>query len=185
MSNNQAKISEKELIERCLSNERKYQEILYRRYADKMYNVALTYAHNMDDASDILQDAFVSMFRNLKNFRFDCPIEAWIRKIVVNTALQKYHREKRKQEVYQDYFNESSANDNFSEDVLERINAKEMIEMVNELPKKAAMVLKLFAIEGYGHNEISDLMNITVGTSKSQLNRARSLLKQSLNELNG
>ena len=173
-------ISEKELIEFCIADKRQYQEILYRKYADKMYTVCLTYSDRDDDASDILQESFIKLFRNLHKFKFDGSFEGWLRRIVVNTALEHYRKRvriKEKLKVYETYIEPSTDN------VLAKINAKQLIQLVNELPKKAAMILKLYAIEGFKHKEISELLRISIGTSKSQLNRARFLLKESLNKL--
>lgn len=175
-------ISEKELIERCIAEERKFQEILYRKHADKMYGIALTYSNDQDDACDILQDSFIRVFRNLDKFKFEGPLEAWIRKIVVNTSLQLYKKQKREKEVYEDFGH--TVQKSVVDGILEKINAADMMKMVNKLPEKAALVLKLFSIEGYGHQEIAELMGISVGTSKSQLNRARFLLKESIGEIN-
>lgn len=170
-------ISEKELVERCLADDRSYQEILYRKYADKMYNVALTYADDNDDACDILQEGFINVFKQLHRFRFECPLEGWIRRIVVNKALELYRSRRRKDEVLEEYGKEAQP---VVEGILEKINASDLVQLVNNLPPKASMVLKLYAIEGYGHSEIAELLNISIGTSKSQLNRARFLLKEKI-----
>lgn len=175
-------ISDEELVKHCLADERSYQEILYRRFAGKMYNVALTYAKNDDEACDILQEGFINVFRKLNQFKFESPLEGWVRKIIVNKALEIYRQKKRREEVTEDYTSDLTT---FTETILESINAKEIVNFINELPQKAAMVLKLYAIEGYAHNEIADLMDISVGTSKSQLNRARALLKEKIDQSNG
>lgn len=181
MINQDNKISEEELVKRCLADERPYQEILYRRFANKMFNVALTYTKNDDMACDVLQEGFINIFRKLHQYKFDSPLEAWIRKIIVNKALEIYRQKKRREEVTEDYTADLTS---FTETILDNINAKEIINFINELPIKAAMVLKLYAIEGYAHNEIADLMDISVGTSKSQLNRARYLLKDKISKSN-
>lgn len=170
-------ISEKELVDRCLADERVYQEILYRKYSDKMYRVALTYSTNDDEACDILQEGFINVFRNLHRFRFDCPLEGWIRRIIVNKALELYRQKQRREEVMEVYSREAHS---LPEEILSKISADEIIQLVNDLPLKATMVLKLFAIEGYSHTEIAEIMEISVGTSKSQLNRARAILKDKL-----
>ncbi len=175
-------ISEAELIARCLAGERKCQEILYRRFADKMYNVSLTYTNDEDEACDILQEGFIKVFRNLERFSFEGSFEGWIRRIIVNTALEFYRKKKREKEVMEEYENISVPN---MDTILEKMNAEDVIKMVNLLPSKAAMVLKLFAIEGYNHKEIAEIMEITEGTSKSQLNRARFLFKEAMIKRNG
>ena len=176
------KITEKELVEKCIADERQYQEMLYRKYADKMFTVCLTYTDNEDDACDILQEGFIKVFRNLHKFNFEGSFEGWVRRIIVNTALEHYRKRVRIEEnlsVYKTYIEPKI------DGILDTINADELIKQVNELPSKAAMVLKLYAIEGYGHKEIAEQLGVTVGTSKSQLNRARFLLKESISKING
>lgn len=176
------KLSDKQLIEACLKNERRYQEALYRKYADTMYRVTITYSKDEDEAADILQDGFINVFRNLHRYKFQGSFEGWIRRIIVNKALEHYRAKRRKEEVIREYYEHQSI---ISDDLLSSLQAKEIINMVNHLPDKAAMVLKLYAIEGYAHREIADLMGISEGTSKSQLNRARGLLKEKIQTLNG
>jgi RNA polymerase sigma factor (sigma-70 family) len=168
---------EEELIKRCIANERQAQETLYRQLADKMFNVCLTYTKDEDEACDILQEGFIKVFRNLGSYRFSGSFEGWARKIMVNTALSSYRKKKKESEnlsVYQTFIEPAIDN------ILDNLNADELIELVNQLPAKAGLVLKLFAIEGYEHREIAELMNISEGTSKSQLNRARFLLKEAI-----
>jgi RNA polymerase sigma factor (sigma-70 family) len=176
------KYTEEEILAGCLAENRHFQEILYRKYADKMYNVSLTYAEDDDEACDILQEGFIKVFRKINTFKGDCPIEAWIRRIIINTAIEFFRKRKREFEVLESYeYSQTGKID----DLLSRINAKEIIKMVNQLPAKARMVLKLYAIEGYSHKEISELLNISEGTSKSQLNRSRSMLKTLISQNNG
>ena len=173
-------MSDKELIERCIARERQYQEVLYRKYADKMFNVCLTYTKDEDEACDVLQDGFVKVFANLKSYTSGGSFEGWIRKIMVNTALLHYQRKRRETEslsLYKTYLEPAV------DTIVDTINAEAVIELVNKLPEKAGLVLKLYAIEGYDHKEIADLMGISIGTSKSQLNRARSLLKEAMENL--
>ena len=170
-------ISDKELIERCIAHERQCQEMLYRKYADKMFNVCLTYTKDEDEACDVLQDAFIKVFASLNSYTFNGSFEGWIRRIVVNTALSHYQKKRKETEslsLYKAYV-EPAVNT-----ILDGINTEAVIELVNKLPQKAGLVLKLYAIEGYDHKEISELMNISIGTSKSQLNRARSLLQEAM-----
>ncbi len=173
---------DKELIAGALKNKRPYQEALYRKYADTMYRVAWTYAKDEDEASDILQDGFINVFRNLSKYKFEGSFEGWIRRIIINKALEYYRAKRRKEEVIREY---SEHQNTSTDDLLSGIQAKEIVALVNKLPEKAALVLKLYAIEGYAHREIADMMGISEGTSKSQLNRARGLLREKLSKLNG
>lgn len=147
-----------------------------------MFNVSLTYTDDEDEACDILQEGFIKVFRNIHSFKSDGSLEGWVRRIMVNTALEFYRKRKRQKEVMEVY-------ENFIEPkidgILEKINMDNLIGLVNQLPSKAQMVLKLYAVEGYSHKEIAEQMEISEGTSKSQLNRARFLLKEAISKQNG
>lgn len=175
-------ISERELIERSVSDDQQAQEALYRKYADKMFTVCLIYTTDEDDACDILQESFIKVFRNLHRFNYEGSFEGWIRKIVVNSALELYRKNAREADNKNSY---ETWLEPRVEGVLDALNVQDIIKLVNELPSQAAMVLKLFAVEGYAHHEIAQMMGVSVGTSKSQLNRARALLKEAINKLNG
>ncbi len=168
-------IPEKLLVERCVAFDRQYQEIFYRRFADKMFNVCLNYSDNSDEAADILQEGFIKIFTKIKQFSFDGSLEGWVRRVIVNTALEKYRKKSReieKMNFITDYYDDDADED------LSVFSFNEIIEMVNQLPLKAQIVLKLYAIEGYSHKEIAENLNISEGTSKSQLNRSRCLLRE-------
>ena len=175
-------ISEAELVRRCIANERQYQELLYRKYADHMYNVCLSYNDDEDAACDILQEGFIKVFRKLEQFNFESSLKGWVRRIIVNTALDHYRKQKRHEEKLE-FYTQVAVSQNLGT-VLDQINAQDLIALVNELPSRAAIVLKLYAIEGYNHKEIAKKLDITEGTSKSQLHRARTLLKHLLSKNN-
>lgn len=174
--------SEEQLIAGCIADDRDCQEFLYRKFADKMYNISLTYTDDEDEACDILQEGFIKVFRNIQTFNSEGSLEGWIRRIIVNTALEFYRKKKREKEVMEAY-------ENFIEcridGILEKINTDYLIRLVNRLPMKAQLVLKLYAIEGFSHKEIAEQMEISEGTSKSQLNRARFLLKEAISRHDG
>lgn len=175
-------LSDEQLIAGCIADDKKCQELLYRKYADKMYGVCLTYVNDEDSACDILHDGFLKVFRGIHTFQHQGSFEGWIRKIIVNTALELHRRKNREKEVfelYQTYIEPKI------DGILDKINTADIIKLVNQLPSKAAMVLKLYSIEGYSHKEIAGMMEITEGTSKSQLNRARFLLKEAMHQQNG
>lgn len=173
--------SEAELIKGCVDDDRHFQEALYRKYANKMYNVSLTYSSDEHEASDIMQEGFIKVFRNIHTFNNNGSLEGWIRKIIVNTALDFYRKRKRENEVFENYKTPENVK---VEGILDMFNTEDIVNLVNKLPSKASMVLKLYAIEGYNHKEIAEIMQISEGTSKSQLNRARMLLKEAITEKN-
>ncbi len=174
--------SDIDLIKGCIDDDRHFQEALYKRFANKMYNISLTYSFDEQEASDIMQEGFIKVFRNIHTFNNNGSLEGWVRKIIVNTALDFYRKRKRKDEVFENNYSSESAS---VEGVLDNINAKDIVRLVNQLPIKASMVLKLYAIEGYNHKEIAEIMEISEGTSKSQLNRARILLKEAIAKKDG
>ena len=166
-----------DLLSRCLKNDRSAQEELYRMFADKMYNVAIIYTKDEDDACDVLQEGFIKVFKNLDRFSNEGSFEGWVRRIIVNTALELYRKKQAESENKTFYSQHLEVHVN---NIIENLSAKEIIRKVNNLPSKAQMVLKLFAIEGYSHKEIASQLAITEGTSKSQLNYARQLLKEEI-----
>ena len=179
-----ADISERELIQGCVEKKRRYQEQLYYRYGTEMYQVCLMYAKNEADASDILQDSFIKIFKNIHTFKFEGAFGGWVRRTVVYTAINAYHKKQRESKLVvsmaQTGYVDCSVND-----IAGHLEANELVKLVNELPKKAQQVLKLYSIEGYKHQEIADMLGVSVGTSKSQLNRAKKLLQISIDKLHG
>jgi len=169
-----------QLVAECLNNIREAQEALYRRFADKMFAVCKYYTNDHDEACDFLQDGFITVFRKLDRYKYDGSLEGWIRKIIVNTALQAL-RKKKVFEMHFDLIKIEEQELRHVDDTDYQPNHKEIIGWVNELPKKAGLIMKLYAIEGYTHPEIAEILDISIGTSKSQLNRARTLLKAKMN----
>lgn len=169
---------ERELVDKCLANDPYAQELLYRRYAAKMYGICLRYVRHRDEASDVLQDGFIRVFTNLKHYRGDGSFEGWIRRIIVNTAINyykantKYSRDLSVDEV--------SLNSNIDNDALSRLTTEELMKVVQELPDGFRMVFNLFVIEGYDHKEIGQMLGISENTSKSQLHRAKAALQKKL-----
>lgn len=146
-----------------------------------MYKVCLIYMEEKEDACDVLQDSFVKIFKNLHTFRFEGSLRGWIRRTVVLTAINAYNKRKKEKELILPMselgYEAVSATIN---DIIGNLEAKELIEKVNALPDKAKQVLKLHALEGFKHSEIAEILGITEGTSKSQLNRAKYLLQLSI-----
>ena len=170
----------KNIVEACASGDLRAQEKLYRMLAPKMYGVCLRYAKDATEAEDNLQDGFFKVFTNIKSFRHEGSFEGWVRRIMVNISLEKY----RKQNVLHPVEDVSVYdNQHISEDILDKISAKELIEVIQQLPPRYRMVFNLFVIEGLTHQQISEEMQITVGTSKSNLARARNILKRKVTEL--
>jgi RNA polymerase sigma factor (sigma-70 family) len=174
----------KEIIEGCLAGDRRDQELLYRRHSGKLYGVCLHYSGNDEEARDILQEGFIKIFENLHNYKHEGSFEGWIRRIVVNTALEKFrsrHNLFRVDDI--DMIHEPEA-DPDTEDY-SGLQAGDLLFIIRALPPKYRMVFNLFAIEGYSHREIGEMLNISEGTSKSNLSRARNILQRRVNLFTG
>lgn len=174
----------KDIIKGCLAGVKRDQELLYRRHAAKMYAVCLQYSGNDDEARDILQDGFIKIFENLINYKHEGSFEGWMHRIIVNTALEKY-REKNHLYRVDDIESIPEPDADPDNDDYSGLEAGDLLEIIRELPPKYRMVFNLYAIEGYTHKEISHMINISEGTSKSNLSRARTILQRKINLYTG
>jgi RNA polymerase sigma factor (sigma-70 family) len=174
--------SEEDLINRCLSNEARAQEDFYKRFAPKMYGVCMRFAKNQMEADDILQEGFIKVFTNLKSFRNEGSLEGWVRKTIVNTAINLYKKNLKHQKDTD--IEQAEVVQNFEQSSLDKISVQELMDIIRDLPTGYRVVFNLNVIEGYSHKEISQLLEISENTSKSQLSRARQALQKKLFEIN-
>lgn len=165
----------KHIIEGCSRWDRVAQERLYRQYSKDLFKVCKLYASDTQDAEDMLHDAFMHVFKNIGAYHFSGAFEGWLRRVTVNCCLQTLRKRKNFQQLA-----EIPSFDDTEEEVDKAIPFGAILEEINRLPVKAGLVLKLYALEGWSHAEIAEELDISVGTSKSQLNYARSVLKQKL-----
>jgi RNA polymerase sigma-70 factor (ECF subfamily) len=172
--------TDKELIERCLVNDPRAQEFLYKRYSRRMYGVCLRFARNTMEADDILQEGFIKVFSFLKDFRQDGSLEGWIRRTIVNTAINFYHS--KENEWKETTIDKAEYYQSTTEDILGKISTADLLSIIQELPEGYRMVFNLYVIEGYNHQEIAEMMHISENTSKSQLSRARMALQERLTQ---
>lgn len=168
-------IDERKLIDGCRENDRISQRKLYEQFAGRMLAVAQRYTQSRFHAEDILQDAFVKVFLQFNTFREDCPLEAWIRRIVVNTAISFLRKEKT-------WFNNINIDDCppsilYAHNGTSEMEYEQLLDLIRQLPKGCQIIFNLYAIEGFNHQEIAEMLNISEGTSKSQYHRAKDLLK--------
>jgi RNA polymerase sigma factor (sigma-70 family) len=173
--------SEDELIRLCLNNDAKAQESFYRRFAPKMYGVCLRFAKNQMEADDILQEGFIKVFLNLSSFRNEGSLEGWIRRTIVNTAINLYKKNVKYQKDID--IEQAETVQNTETSAYENLCTEELLKLVTELPAGYRMVFNLNVIEGYTHKEISQLLEISENTSKSQLSRARQTLQRKIDEI--
>lgn len=168
-----------QIIEGCIRGDRHSQNRLYHLYAPKIFPVCLRYSKSREDAEDILQEGFFRIFNHISQYKKAGSFEGWMRKIMVNTALEKFRSKAR---LYPVISIESAAGYDFSvNDTLQKIEAKELITLTQQLPPVYRMVFNLYVFEGLKHKEIARLLNISEGTSKSNLFDARKILQRSLN----
>ena len=175
-------MSEQQLIQQCLKKDNKAQTELYNLFASRMMPVCQRYAKTYCDAEDIMQDGFVKVFRYLSDFQFNGSFEGWIRRIMITTALNFYKRKR----IYQ---NETELNYQpeavvSEQHVFSGMIQDEILSLVKKLPTGYRTVFSLNSIEGYTHKEISEILHISINTSKSQLNRARQSLQKQLFYIN-
>lgn len=170
-------MQEDQLIEKVLKGNGRAQKAFYDQFASKMYGVALRFAKDTDEANDILQEGFVKVFNNLSSYRSEGSLEGWIRKTIVNTAINYYKRNAKHRssaDIEMVMIFEKSSN----ESVIDQLSAKELMQTISELPQGYRTVFNLNVIEGYTHKEIGDLLDISENTSKSQLARAKAYLQK-------
>jgi len=170
----------KQIIKESAKGDVRAQEKLYRMFASKMFGVCLRYSKDTTEAEDNLQEGFIKVFSNIKSFRHEGSFEGWMRRIMVNVSLEKF----RKQQVMYPVEDISIyEGQHLSNDILSDISARELIELIQELTPRYRMVFNLYVMEGLSHDEISKELGISVGTSKSNLARARNILKGKVKEL--
>lgn len=165
-----------QLINACKENDAKAQEQIYKLFAPKFFGVCLKYSTNYAEAEDNLQDGFIIIFKKIDQFQFKGSFEGWAKRIMINNALQKYRTQVRFLEV---------VNDNVAEDEIPELDDEDvsldyLMQIIQELPDRYRMVFNLYVLDGYSHKEIAEMLEITTGTTKSNLARARMILKEKI-----
>ncbi|MCH2232650.1 MAG: sigma-70 family RNA polymerase sigma factor [Crocinitomicaceae bacterium] len=164
-----------------MKHKRRAQAELYHRFSYMMNGICLRYSSDEDEAKDLLQESFIKVFKNLEKFSGDGPLGAWMRRIAVNTSLENYrkkHAVRTLDLVYEDgdetYIDE--------DEIFHEMDVEVLMNKIQKLPMGFKTVFNLYAIEGYNHAEIAEMLNISTGTSKSQYSRARVILKKMILE---
>ena len=175
-------MSTEELIKRCQDNDRQAQELLYRQYSSILYGMCLKYAPNPMEAEDNLQDAFIKIFQRIGQYQGKGSFEGWMKRIAVNTVLQKY-RQKRLYDLPADDLMEEESDDEL-DDNSASLPLPFLLSIIQELPERYRLVFNLYVLDGHTHKEIAELLGISDGTSKSNLARARQLLQHKVKAFN-
>lgn len=168
------------LVKGCIDWDRASQNKLYALYASKMFAVCFKYSSSREDAEDTFHEGFMKVFDHIKTFKGEGSLEGWIRRIMVNTAIEKY----RKQLRMVKFVNMEECNTDFSnhfvDDILCKIAANDLMHLIHKLPPQYKMVFNLYEFEGLKHKEIAELLDISEGSSKSNLSRARASLQEAV-----
>jgi len=167
-------ISENDLINGCMEDNRRMQEEMYRRFSPRMYAVCLRYAGNAEEAEDILQEGFIKVFKKLDSFRREGSFEGWVRRIFVNTAIEHFRRKRYLMPVTE---KEENTIEGKYTSVLDELGAKDIMALIQKLSPGYRTVFNMYVVEGYTHKEIAEMLGISEGTSKSQLSRAKVILQ--------
>lgn len=173
-------LTEDQLIKGCIRQESTAQKALFDLYAGKMLGVCQRYARNDADAEDILQDAFIKIFDKISQFKSEGSFEGWIRRIVVNTALKKYSLSRYSKETSIEEYTQSDNRLDNEPIATDHLSEKDLLNLINALPDGYRLVFNLYVLEGYRHEEISEMLGIQSGTSRSQLAKARNLLQKQI-----
>jgi len=171
-----------ELLEGCKAGNRKMQEALYRQTASKMLVVCMRYAKDRMEAEDVLQMGYIKVFQKVNEYRGDGAFEGWIRKVMVNTAIESYRKNLRSLNVVpiEDAYDQPSTGFDFS-----HLGMQDLLKLIQKLADGYRMVFNMYIIEGYSHKEIAETLGISEGASKSQLSRARAILKEEILKMEG
>lgn len=171
-------LSIEEIIRGCKENDSIAQEALFKLYSKKLMTVCLRYSSCREDAEDLFQESMIKIFQSLHTFEEKGSVEGWMRRIITNNAIKEFRKRK--------YLSSLSEPESFNlpvftdDDVIEKMSGEELMGVIHKLPEGSRMVFNLFVIEGYSHKEISEMMQISEGTSKSQFFNAKKILKNLL-----
>ncbi len=168
-----------DIIKGCIAGKRDSQRKLYELFRRKMFGICLRYSKDYTEAEDIVQDGFIKVFEKISQFEFKGSFEGWIRRIMVNTALERFRKIVHLFPVTDITEYDRSVS---YEHVIDLISSKDLLKLIQELPAQYKLVFNMYAIEGYSHKEIGEMLGISEGTSKSNLSRGRQILQKKINE---
>lgn len=178
-------VIEKQLLAACINRERKAQFQLYKKCYGVLMSVCMRYKKNREDAAELVNQGFLKILQHIEKYNETAPFEAWIRKIMVNTVIDEFRKEKKDLESmeYSDFQNNTHYNQHINYNNADlNFDAEELEKMLKQLPPVSSRVFNLFAIDGYGHKEIGVMLKISEGTSKWHVNFARNKLKEMIEE---
>lgn len=163
------------IINGCIKGEKKCQELLYKQYYAYGMSICLRYAHNRDEAAEILNDSFLKVFANLEKYKAELVFKSWFRRIIINTSIDYY----RKYSKHYNHLDEEVIDSEMLDvGLIADLEIDDLMKILNELPENYKLTFNLYEIEGYSHLEISKMLGIAEGTSRSNLTRARNILRR-------
>ncbi len=168
-------LSLEQLIENCKINDTQAQSELYKLFSSKLFSICLKYSRNYTEAEDNLQDAFLTIYKKIEQYKHKGSFEGWLKRVTVNTVLQRYRQEK----VFE-IISEDVVEDVEIEIDDESISLDYLLQIIQELPDRYRLVFNLYVLDGYSHNDIANMLDINIGTSKSNLARARQILMKTI-----
>ncbi|SFE08416.1 RNA polymerase sigma factor [Thermophagus xiamenensis] len=169
------------IITRCQKGDRSAQKALYELYAPKMFGVCLRYSGNRQAAEDFLQDGFIRVFEKIGDFRFEGSFEGWMRRIMVNLIIESFRKKKISTEITNEFPDIEDQEKSFSEEG-KGYSLDELLALIQQLPERYRLVFNMYVIDEMTHEEIAQKLNISIGTSKSNLARARKWLQKKIRE---
>lgn len=164
-----------EILKGCVLGKRKAQEQLFHLFSEEMFGVCLYYSKDYTEAEDTLHEGFMKVFQKISQFKGKGSLAGWIKRIMINTALEKYRKHTQMYAIGDDI---NAEHDISPDNVVDDLSVQDILDMVRELSPQYKMVFNLYAIDGYSHKEISEMLGISEGTSKSNLSRARYILQE-------
>lgn len=173
--------NEQTLLKECLNNNPKAFKMFYEKFASKMLGILLRYAKNTMEAEDMLQQGFIRVFQNLEKFRYEGSLEGWVKRIMINTAIN-FYKSNLKHNQYVD-IDDVSHTSSLSIEAIDSLSHKQLLTLIQSLPEGYRMVFNLYIIEGYSHKDIAEQLGISENTSKSQLSRARKVLQKKIYQM--
>lgn len=168
------------LIEKCKKGDRKAQHSLYNLFKDKLYALCLKYCKSRDEAQDNLQDSFITIFQKIDGYSGKGSFEGWLKRITINKAIDRYKREPYLEPIDNYHV---AAEDTTVDEKETHITLQVMLSLIQELPDRYRLVFNLYEMDNYSHNEISEILGVSEGTSKSNLHRAKVILKHKITAL--
>ena len=170
-------MKEEEIIKGCLQNNLKHQQVLYEKYSDILYVICLKYAQNRQQAEDVLQESFLIIYTSIKKFKGSGSFEGWMKRIAINQSISRFKKEIRFSPLLDELHPESVE---IETEIIESIPLDVILSQIQALPAQYRLVFNLYEMDGFTHNEISNMLSISVGTSKSNFHRAKLILREKL-----